>query len=224
MLKHIYLHTPLAEGPILLPKDVAHRLGKVLRLQAGAELALFNGQDGLWHARLDDPKAGAATCIKCLSPQPPDAGPTLLLACLKRDAFETALRQATEMGASFIQPVGTDFAVKTTFNPTRAQAITVEAAEQCERLTLPQLGPLLPLKQAVTMHHALYWAAEREEATPWPPQPSRQAAVLIGPEGGFSTAEKSWLRQQPGVVPVSLGANILRADTAVVAALGQLWR
>jgi 16S rRNA (uracil1498-N3)-methyltransferase len=143
---------------------------------------------------------------------------------LKRDAFETALRQATELGVAIIQPVRTDFVVKTDFNAERAQAIIVEAAEQCERLTLPTLLPVMNLKQAVENQGTLYWAAERELAAAWPQVPKSSAAVLVGPEGGFSVAEKNWLKQQPQVHPVSLGHNILRADTAVVAVLSQLLR
>jgi len=223
-LKHIYLNAPLQQGVVVLPKEVAHRLGKVLRLPAGAEIALFNGKDGLWRAQLDDPKLGIVTCIECLRPQTVTVGPTLLLACLKRDAFETALRQATELGVAAIQPVRTDFVVKTDFNVERAQAIIVEAAEQCERLTLPRLLPLAGLKQSVEGQALVYWAAERELAATWSNSTQGDGAVLVGPEGGFSAAEKNWLKQRPQVRPVCLGQNILRADTAVVAVLSQLLR
>ena len=222
-LKHIYLNMPLQQGVVVLPKEVAHRLGKVLRLPAGAEVALFNGRDGLWQARLDDPKAGIVSCLAQLRPQTEEAGPTLILACLKRDAFETALRQATEMGARAIQPVTTDFTVKTDFNAERANALVIEAAEQCERLTLPVIKPVRALKQVVAEGGAIYWAAERG-AIGTAPLPDIAASALVGPEGGFSPAEKDWLGQQPQVVPVSLGKNILRADTAVVVLLSQLLR
>lgn len=223
-LKHIFINLPLQQGVVVLPKEVAHRLGKVLRLPEGAEVALFNGQDGLWRARLMDSKAGAAECLEQIRPQTEAVGSTLLLACLKRDAFETALRQATELGVAVIQPVSTDFTVKTDFNAERGQAIVTEAAEQCERLTLPVLGKVMPLKQAVEEQQKVYWAAEREIAASWPDKVDVAAAVLVGPEGGFSVAEKSWLKQQAQVTPVSLGETILRADTAVVAVLGQLLR
>lgn len=223
-LKHIYLNTPLQQGVVTLPKEVAHRLGKVLRLSAGHEVALFNGKDGLWRARLDDPKAGIATCITLLRPQTEVQGPTLLLACLKRDAFETTLRQATELGVVMIQPLITEFTIKNDFNPARALAIVTEAAEQCERLTLPEVCGVVTLKEAVLYRSKIYWAAEREVASVWPATLDRDAAVLVGPEGGFSENEKTWLKQQGNVVPVSLGQSILRADTAVVAVLSQLLR
>lgn len=223
-LKHIYLNMPLHQGVVTLPKEVTHRLGKVLRLAVDDEVALFNGQDGLWRTKLDDPKGGIVTCVELIQPQLEVQGPILLLACLKRDAFEAALRQATELGVKAIQPVMTDFTIKSDFNPARAQAIVVEAAEQCERLSLPEVRSVVPLKQVVQGCPKIYWAAEREVASTWPSGLDKEAAVLVGPEGGFSKDEKAWLKLQNQVVPVSLGQNVLRADTAVVAVLSQLLR
>ena len=219
-LKHFYLAAPLAPGLIVpLPVPLQRRLQQVLRLAVGAKIGLFNGQDGLWEAALG-PAPGQATVVALRQAQPTPLPLTLLLAGLKREAFETALRQATELGVQAIQPVLTAYAQRSQFNPERARAIIIEAAEQCERLSLPQLADFIPLEQAVAAHSNIFWAAERLPAAPAPAS-SAALAVLVGPEGGFAPAEKVWLQAQPQVRVASLGATILRADTAVVAALTQ---
>lgn len=223
MMKVFYVASPLQAGAVVaLPGLLSHRLQKVLRLAAGATVGLFNGQDGLWAATLDGPKLTHAVVGACVRPQPPVLPLTLLLGGVKREAFETALRQATELGVQAIQPVLTAYAQRSQFNPERAHAIMIEAAEQCERLSVPMLSDFMTLEQAVAAHPAIFWAAERVAGevalAPWP-QPLDHLAVLVGPEGGFSPAEKAWLLAQPQVQAHGLGPTILRADTAVVAAL-----
>lgn len=216
MLKHFYLEAPLAawaQAP--LPEGLQGRLTRVLRFGVGAELALFNGRDGLWLATLTDAKARHATVLQQLQPQPQAHGLTLAVGLPKREAWETMLRQATELGVMAIQPLSTEFSQRDKFNPSRAAAILIEAAEQCERLTLPTLLPLQPLATwAKTLKTPCAWAYERGGSSA-----NRAPVVLVGPEGGFSPAEVALLQAQPLVQPFTLGPTILRADTAVVAAL-----
>jgi 16S rRNA (uracil1498-N3)-methyltransferase len=219
-LKHFYTDAPLAAGPLALPASLSHRLSKVLRLGVGAPLALFNGKDGLWAATLTDAKATRATLTHQLLLQPaPAAGLTLALGLPKRDAWESALRQATELGVAAIQPLTTDHSMVGKLNLMKAHAHLLEAAEQCERLTLPTLHP--PVKLATWLAgqtSPIAWAYERGV-------PARGlnltacTSVLVGPEGGFSPAEINLLNAHPQVVPFTLLTPILRTDTAVVAAL-----
>jgi 16S rRNA (uracil1498-N3)-methyltransferase len=216
MLKHFYLAAPLAAGAMVaLPAALQTRLSRVLRLGAGAEIALFNGQHGLWRAQLADAKAHHAQILEQLQPQPTAQGPTLAVGLPKREAWETIVRQATELGVAALQPLTTEFSQRDKFNTARATLLTIEAAEQCERLTLPTLLPLQPLGVWLnTLNAPCAWAYERGGTAP-----TRAGTVLVGPEGGFSPAEVATLQAHPQVHAFSLGPTILRADTAVVAAL-----
>jgi 16S rRNA (uracil1498-N3)-methyltransferase len=216
MLKHFYLHAPLSLGArLILPEALQTRLSRVLRLGAGAELALFNGTQGLWRARLLDSKAKHVEVLAQLQPQPAPQGPTLCLGLPKREAWETALRQATELGVVAIQPLATQFSQRDKFNAARAEGMLIEAAEQCERLTLPNLRPLQPLEGWLkTLATPCAWAYERGGGQPQP-----MGCVLVGPEGGFSPTEVAALEAHAQIHPFSLGPTILRTDTAVVAAL-----
>jgi 16S rRNA (uracil1498-N3)-methyltransferase len=112
----------------------------------------------------------------------------------------------------------------------RLQAIAVEAAEQTGRLDVPAIEPpqkLLALLQAWPADRPLMFCDEAGDAPPaltaLAGKPAGPWGVLIGPEGGFSPAERALIRGVPQAVPVSLGARILRADTAAIAAL-TLWQ
>lgn len=220
-MRRFYVGVPLAAGQSLaLPEALQHRLSRVLRLGAGSKVALFNGADGLYEAELTNAKARTAHLTRQLQPQSslPQLG--LVLAMPKREAWESALRQATELGATDIWPVKSDFSQVAKFNAEKAQAQLVEAAEQCERLNLPTLHPLQSLTGFLaSLNTPCAWAYERG-TTGRSNLTARQ--VLVGPEGGFSPAEVEALQNHPQLQPFTLGQTILRTDTAVVAALTRL--
>jgi 16S rRNA (uracil1498-N3)-methyltransferase len=133
------------------------------------------------------------------------------------------------MGAGTIQPVLTDFTQVRKLKSDKLEAYVLEAAEQCEVLTLPQLAPeieLTPLIEHWRTNQGLRRLILADESAP-AATPVDQLSwleglpvgLLIGPEGGFSDPERAYLLSQDFVVPISLGPRILRADTAAVAAL-----
>jgi 16S rRNA (uracil1498-N3)-methyltransferase len=219
-------HTPVPLTPgstIQLDAPLQHRLSKVLRMGQGAHIRLFDGHGTAAEAEIADAKCRTAHILAALPPQSVRPPLTLVLGLPKRDAWETALRQATELGATAILPLKTDFSQVGKLNAERAQATVTEAAEQSERHTLPALHPVATLAQFLQgLTQPCAWAYERLEGgaatTP------AAAMVLVGPEGGFSPAEVALLRAHPHIVPFSLGTTILRTDTAVVAALARLAR
>ena len=149
----------------------------------------------------------------------------LLVAALKRDAMEWVVEKATELGARAIRPVLTTRAVPDRVNRARLTLIAREAAEQCERLDVPEVADAVPLYTALANwdETPLVVAAERRQATPLaalPPGP--MPALLIGPEGGFTGPELDALSRHPFVAMASLGPRILRAETAAVSALAVL--
>jgi len=151
----------------------------------------------------------------------------LVFAPIKKARTDFIVEKATEMGAARICPVQTDFTNAERVRRDRLQAHAIEAAEQCGGTFVPPVDDLIPLSRVLDA-----WPADRrmlfcDEAlagpvTALPAQPGPWA-ILIGPEGGFSPAERARLHALPAAHPVSLGPRILRADTAAVAALA-LWQ
>lgn len=222
-LKHIYLPISCAEGAcVTLDKTVSRRLSRVLRMREGHRFAVFNGVDGLFEAEIISPNAQEILLHKQIKSQPVLGSFTLAVALLKKEAMDRVLRQATEMGVTHIQPLLTDHVVATKLNGGRASALIIEASEQCERLSLPVLLDVLPVRDFVkSFSHNIFWCSERGGAG-WCTESQENCAVLVGPEGGFSAEEHVYLENEaPKVIPVGLGKTILRADTAVVAALSR---
>src|SRR5690606_106361 len=152
---------------------------------------------------------------------------TLCAALLKKDRFDLVLEKATELGVRRIQPVLTRRGVADKLNLERARAIVTEAAEQCARTALPELGEPVKLDRLVLdwpSGRRLFFADE-QGGTPAAAaftDNSGPAALLVGPEGGFDDAEREAVRALPQACPISLGPRILRGETASIAAVA-LW-
>ncbi len=199
-----------------------------MRRAVGDRLRLFNGHDGEWQARITTlGKRGALVeAERLLRPQTPEPDHWLLLSIIKREALEWAVEKATELGVAEIHPVITARSQPARPNPDRLRAIATEAAEQCERLTVPVIHPPRPLESALRDWpdgRRLIAAIERGEDAP-PPLAAGAAALLIGPEGGFDPKELDAMRRLPFLVPASLGPRILRAETAAIVGLALLQR
>jgi 16S rRNA (uracil1498-N3)-methyltransferase len=207
----------------------AHHLGAVLRRGAGDAVALFNARDGefaatIAHLRRD--RCAFAVGRRRRAPGPePDL--RLVVAALKRDALDWVVEKATELGASLIQPVTTRRTVVERVNTDRLAAIARGAAEQCERLSVPAVGPLRPLHAVLDAWDGapLLLGAERRGARPIAAAAAGLALPcgwLVGPEGGFDSAELDDATRRAFVTAVALGPRILRAETAAVAGLAVL--
>jgi len=223
----------LGEGAmVVLGEGQAHYLRTVMRRSVGEYARLFNGRDGEWSALITAlSKNGGALAVQHrirLQASAPDLW--LLFAPLKRAAIDDLARKATELGASALRPVLTHRTVATRVNIARLLANAIEAAEQCERLDVPEVAEPVALDAVLAA-----WPAGRrlllcDEAGGGAPiarvlsrlEPAAGRApwaVLTGPEGGFTPSELDGLRKLPFVTPVGLGPHILRAGTAALAAL-----
>ena len=212
----------LATGTsIELDRARAHYLLDVMRRKVGDQVRLFNAEDGEWQASISD--AGRKRCQLRVEEQlrrpVQEAGPTLLFAPIKKARMEMLVEKATELGVGTLIPVRTKRTVVDKINAARLRAITLEAAEQCERLSLPDIREMQTLERILTdwpNDHPLYVADETGGGQPLLQalQPERPAAFLIGPEGGFEPAELERLGEHRAVVKVDLGPRILRAETA----------
>jgi 16S rRNA (uracil1498-N3)-methyltransferase len=203
-------------------------LATVLRLDAGAELLVFNGRDGEWLAEIAE--AGRRVCrlhaVKRVRPQSAGQDLHYLFAPLKRSRLDYMVQKATELGVNRLQPVLTRRTQAERVNLERMRANVVEAAEQCGVLSLPEVGEPAkleavlagwqPVRRLIFCDEAADLASPVEVLAGVPRGP---LAVLIGPEGGFTLEERSQLRRLAFVTTVSLGPRIMRADTAAVAVL-----
>ena len=223
----LFTDAPLGPGAeIAATPAQAHYLGNVMRRTAGEALRLFNGRDGEWGGHIGAIRKDRATLLvdRALRPQVDEADLWLVFAPLKRDATDMLVQKATELGASALLPMLTERTNTERINPVRLAAIAMEAAEQSERLTIPALYPPRRLAELLADWPAdrkLVAAIERADAPP-PPRGLRRAALLIGPEGGFSPAEIALLTGRAFVVPASLGPRVLRAETAAIVGLALL--
>ncbi|WP_313135492.1 16S rRNA (uracil(1498)-N(3))-methyltransferase [Paracoccus jeotgali] len=223
----LFIDHPLGAGQAVgLTADQAHYLFGVMRLGQGDRLTVFNGRDGGWSAEIAvaSKRRGQVTALAQTAPQqmPPDLW--LIFAPIKKARTDFIVEKATEMGAARIMPVQTEFTNAERIRQDRLQAHAVEAAEQCGGTYVPPVEDLVPLRRVLAdwpSERRILWADEARFGPadtlaglargPW--------AVLIGPEGGFSQAEREMVGALEVVTPISLGPRILRADTAAVAAL-----
>lgn len=227
----LFVSSPLQHGAAVpLEEGQVHYLNTVMRASTGDEIALFNGRDGEWRARLDDlgKRRATAVAVDCLRPQDSErAGDLwLLFAPLKKDATDMVVEKATELGASCLQPVLTRYTNTSRVNTDRFLANATEAAEQCERLTVPTICPperLETLLEGWDRRRILLVMDETgggaSIADVLATAGSGPAAILVGPEGGFEKSELDLLRRYPFVTRINLGPRILRAETAALAAL-----
>lgn len=226
-IQRLHLDQPLAEGLETAGDAAAARyLGTVLRKSPGDSLLLFNARDGEYAATISALRKEHirfAVGARTRAPRP-TGDVRLLLAALKRDAMEWAVEKATELGIARLQPVFTQRCVVTSLNLDRLRSIAREAAEQSERIDIPEILPPAPLYRVLDAWDGspILVAAERREAPDLATALTGRGlplGVLVGPEGGFTGPELDDLMRRPFVVPATLGPRILRAETAVVAAL-----
>lgn len=228
-LQRLFVDTPLFAGAAIeTDRSQANYLLNVLRMKEGAELLVFNGRDGEWRAVLEPNGKRAATLRATTLERPQPDAPDLVYAFapLKTGRLDYMIQKAVEMGAGVLQPVITQHTQQPRLNMAKVQANALEAAEQCGVLALPDCHEPVRFEAFVEgwdPDRALIFCDEDHETNNpldrLAPLRGRPLGLLIGPEGGFSDAERARLRSLPFVTAVPLGPRILRADTAAVAAL-----
>ena len=211
-----------------LDRDKSHYLVTVLRLKSGDPILIFNGRDGEWLARIIDPdrKVAVLSLVRQVREQPQTGDIDYIFAPLKHARLDYLVQKSVEMGVNRIIPVITRHTQISRINLERMRANTIEAAEQCGVLAVPELcneAKLDAVLDSWDPARTLIFCDERaSDADPISVLKTVQrgpVAVLIGPEGGFSNEEREQLLRIPSVIRLSLGPRILRADTAAVAAL-----
>ncbi len=220
---------PPAQGALVagarlqLDPAASRHLLRVVGLRPGERLGLFDGQGRAATARLLHGEGDVAHVeVEEEEAAPPLPERHLLLAQLKGPAQELALRMATELGATHIWAIEAQRSVAKGDRLDRMERVCAGTLAQCGRAAGPTLrGPL----RLIDALDALPADIERRICLPGaedPPAPAGPAAVLIGPEGGWTPAEVQAALAR-GCQPMSLGPTVLRAETAVAAALARLY-
>lgn len=228
----LHVPLPLSTGAAVTPTlDQSRYLTQVMRLKAGDDLLVFNGQDGEWRCTIVEVlKKG--TILKAQEQvRPQTFGPDLelIVAVVKKARVETIVEKAAELGTRRVRLTLTQRTNTDRIRLDRLDAIAEEAAEQTGRLDVPVIDDPVKLSDILdgwedgrrlmfcdeTGGLPVMTALKDTARGPW--------AILIGPEGGFSPEERDRLRALPFTTAVSLGPRILRADTAAIAAM-TLWQ
>lgn len=226
-MRRFFVSPPsLQQDRVSLEGDTLHHLSKVLRLTIGEEIILLDGCGNLCQCRLESlgRKSGEALVLRRWQESERVLPVQLLQSLPKGDKMELILQKGTELGVTEFVPVLAGrstprlVADREESRRQRWERIIQEAARQCQRPMLPRLAPAITLTEALAACTAelrlLPWEEEsRPLASVLPQRPPASAAVLIGPEGGFSAAEAAEAGAA-GFVPVSLGPRILRSETA----------
>ena len=233
----LYLDQMLLSGQQCgLSADQTRYLITVLRLGQGDAVIVFNNDDGEYGATIVEAEKKRATLVLgAMMRAPLPLSPlTLAFAPVRKQRLDMMLEKATEIGVGRFCPVITEFTQNPRLNFDRCCAITLEAAEQSERITAPHLDVPQPLDMFLKHNqnqqkilycdeHLLAEPAVHLLAFLMSHDVHAHPIILIGPEGGFSDSERQFLLASNTVCPVSLGRTILRSETAAITALS-LWQ
>ena len=229
-MHRFYFNPSTRDGEVvrIAPEESAHM--KVLRLEAGSEIELLDGEGGRFRAKLikADSSGAQAEILEALSPNEPRLLVTLYQGMPKSDKLELIVQKSTELGVFAVEPVfflHSD--VKQLKKPERLVKISREAAKQCGRGWVPRIGGGLTFQQALQRA-----GAHDLLLVPWENggisltqaingHDLHSVGLVIGPEGGISAAEMNAL-ESLGAVPITLGPRILRTETASLATISAI--
>lgn len=217
----------IIEGKLTFGSGLSHRIRDVLRLQPGEHIIVLDNSGWQYEAVLITVSGEVAGEVlsKTLGDDEPQTEITLYQALLKGNNFETVLQKCTEIGVANFVPLICERCVAREPGGnrlTRWRRIVVEAAEQSRRGKLPCLKAVLPFRQAcqsATELSILPWEGERTRSISsvlkdrFMNKSMKAVSIFVGPEGGFSKEEVEFA-QRNGIIAVSLGKRILRAETA----------
>jgi len=226
----LYLPAALAEGgTVEIDAGQAHRLRHVLRLGVGAAVAAFNARDGEFLCRVAElGRNGGSLALEARLRGPePEADLWLLFAPIKRLRLDWLIEKGTELGVSAFVPVMTERTQPERLNRERLAAHAIAAAEQSERLSVPEIRAPERLPKLLAGWDSTRRLVVCDETGGGQPiadvlaefKHGAPAAILIGPEGGFAQSELDALTDLPFVTRAGLGPRVLRAETAAFAAL-----
>jgi len=227
----LYVNEPLKAGAVLLiDGNQGHHLVNVMRIKMAEYVGLFNGSEGEWLGEITKVGKGKAmvTAREKIAEQINESDLWYLFAPIKKARVDYMMQKATELGVSVISPVMTARTNLDKLKIEKLKASAFEAAEQCGRMTVPQIDDIKSLDEVLKNwpnDRTIIFCDEAGDAVPMKEAnvSGVKCAVLIGPEGGFNEEERQKIRDHKNTLPVTLGPRILRADTAAVTVIS-LWQ
>jgi 16S rRNA (uracil1498-N3)-methyltransferase len=229
-LPRIYANIKLIERASLnLPEDYHHYLKTVLRLKIADNFRIFNAIDGEFTAKITNITKNTISILltNILRIAMSEAELILGMSIIKNDRMLAAINMAVQLGVTKIVPLIAERSQLRTINEAKLQKYIIESTEQSERLTPAILAPLIPLSLFLeaSFDNMILYANEHENETNTLvkiPLINPTITIIIGPEGGFSANELKIFSSNPHIKSISLGRNILRAETAVAASIAQI--
>ena len=221
----LFVESPLSSGAeVALSEGQGHYLTHVMRAGAGARVLAFNGADGEWEAEVVIPGKRRVALGVLTKTREQDVVPDVELVFAPVKRIEFLVEKATELGTRALRPVFTRRTTIARVNLQRLRAHTIEAAEQSDRLSVPDIAEAVALMDVLAhwpVGRRLYFLDETGGGVPIKDafKDNGPCAFLTGPEGGFEQSELDALRQLPFAKAVGLGPRVLRAETAALAAL-----
>lgn len=236
-MARFYSPLPVISGePLALSEVAAHHARAVLRLSVGDSVEVFDGHSGAYVAVIiaSDKKGVRVLPGDAVQPHLPPENLHLWFSPLKKEACNFLVQKAVEIGVGHLHPVQRERTCHDHFPTLKRRQTVIDAAQQCRLTALPILHePITAAEEMQVLRQAppgmVLWA---DEAGGMPITQALAAAecaiehIIIGPEGGFSPAERAAFNDLPGIVRVTLGPRIMRAETAalVVASLVVAWQ
>ena len=219
---------------LIISLKQSHYLINVMRKKIDESLLIFNDDCGEYLAKIEkiEKKKVSLNILQKLRNPEIKNDIWVMFAPVKKTPNEYIIQKSTELGVSKIFPILTERTITQKLNLNRLNDIAIEAAEQCERITIPEILPPQKLINLIqdwddkrkilfcdeTIRHQVENNSSNDKLSPY-----SSGAILIGPEGGFSSDEIKYIRQKNFVIPINLGPRILRSDTAVITAL-TIWQ
>lgn len=215
---------------ITLPENQSHYVQNVMRLKKGDKILIFNGTEGEWeaHITLAHKKSTTLRLTFQVRAQVQEKSLWLLFSPLKSKRQEFLIEKATELGASYLCPLQFERTSVSNVNLRKMRAQVQEAAEQCRRLTVPEILPLTPFPtflKSWPQTRLLLFGNETLNSpilTSLHIDPQKLYAFLVGPEGGLTQQELALLSAHPQAQGVTLNSHILRTETAALVGVSYL--
>ena len=230
-MKRVYCNSILDEGSTYqLEEKYYIHLIRVMRLNIGSEIALFNPNSGEWKAVIKkiNKQNIIAEVLEKISSSFVEPNISLLFSPIKNLNSEAIIRQSTELGVRNIYPTFFQRTVIKKINLSKFSSYSIGAAQQCGRMSIPTLDNYQKLDQRVDLLSKCHVLMFDENLQGDPiqkinssiPDNKTEIIVIIGPEGGFEEKERQMISKNSKTFQnISLGPRILKADTAVIAAL-----
>ena len=223
-IRLFYPKNIIENSTILLSKEHTHYVANVMRMKRGSNINFFN-KDGEWLSEiifLDKNRIEIKFINKIKEPSKL-INIELAICLVKKAPMETVLQKATELGVSKIVPIVSDRTEIKELNLERANKIVIEATEQSNQMSPPEISEVTKLKNYIeALESKILFFADVNSSNKLEPKSFKSGitnCILIGPEGDFSPSERELILKKSNVVPFSLSKNILRADTAVISAI-----